>query len=135
MTPNEIDQVRLAQEPNERLFLYVQFAKTRIDLLQQYIANPKPGRSLFIHNTLEDYSKIIEAIDTVSDDALLRKVNIDKGTIAVLNAEKDFLAALSKIQDGNPPDLDRYKFVLTQAIDTTSDSRELSMEDSKQSRR
>lgn len=131
LTPNEIDQIREAQEPNDRLALYAQFARVRIDLLQQYVAKPKPGRSLFIHNTLEDYSKIIEAIDTVSDDALKRKLNIDKGTIAVLNAEKDFLDALSKIQDSNPPDMDRYKFVLSQAIDTTSDSRELSMEDSK----
>lgn len=131
LTPNEVDQVRQAQEPNQRLQLYVEFAKVRIDLLQQYVANPKPGRSLFIHNTLEDYKNIIEAIDTVSDDALRRKLNIDKGTVEVMNAEKDFLATLNKIQDSNPPDLDRYKFVLTEAIDTTSDSRELSAEDAK----
>jgi hypothetical protein len=129
LTPNEIDQVREAQEPNERLTLYIQFAKTRIDLLQQYLAKQKTGRSLFIHNTLEDYSKIIEAIDSVSDDALRRKLNIDKGSDGVVNAEKDFLAALNKMQDSHPPDLERYKFVLDQAIDTTTDSRDLCLED------
>lgn len=129
LTPDEADQVREAQEPNERLTLYVQFARQRMDLLQQYLAKEKPGRSLFIHNTLEDYSRIIEAIDAVSDDALRHKRPIDKGMIAVLNAEKAFLDQLNKIEASEPKDLERYQFVLTQAIDTTSDSRQLSLED------
>lgn len=131
LTPDEIDQVREAQEPNARLALYVHFAKERIDLLQQYVAKDKPGRSIFIHNTLEDYSQIIDAIDTVSDDALKRHAALDTGTMAVLNAEKEFLAALGKIQSSEPHDLERYRFVLQQAIDATSDSRETAMEDSK----
>lgn len=129
LTPDEVDQVREAQEPNDRLLLYVQFARQRMDLLQQYLAKEKPGRSVFIHNTLEDYSQIIEAIDSVSDDALLHHRPIDKGMTAVMSAEKDFLAQLNKIQESEPKDFDRYKFVLTQAIDTTSDSRDLAMQD------
>jgi hypothetical protein len=130
LTPDEADQIREAQDPNDRLLLYVRFAKQRMDLLQQYLSKEKAGRSIFIHNTLEDYTHIVEAIDTVSDDALLHKKPIDKGMIAVLSAEKDFLDQLNKVQDSEPKDLDRYKFVLTQAIDTTSDSRELGLEDS-----
>lgn len=130
LTPDEADQIREAQDPNDRLLLYVRFAKQRMDLLQQYLAKEKPGRSIFIHNTLEDYSNIIEAIDTVSDDALRHKRPIDKGMVAVLAAEKDFLDQLNKIQSSEPKDFDRYKFVLTQAIDTTTDSRELGLEDS-----
>lgn len=131
LTPDEIDQVRQTQEPNARLALYVHFAKQRIDLLEQYLAKDKPGRSIFIHNTLEDYSQIIDAIDNVSDDALKRHAALDLGTVAVLNAEKDFLATLGKIQASPPRDFERYKFVLQQAIDTTSDSRDVAMEDSK----
>ena len=130
LTPDEADQIREAQEANDRLLLYVRFARQRMDLLQQYLAKEKPGRSIFIHNTLEDYSQIIDAIDTVSDDALRHKRPIDKGMVAVLSAEKDFLDQLNKIQDSEPKDFDRYKFVLTQAIDATTDSRELGMQDS-----
>lgn len=129
LTPNEVEQVREAQDPDDRLLLYVHFAKQRMDLLQQYLANAKPGRSVFIHNTLEDYSKIIEAIDTVSDDALRHNRPIDKGTQAVLDAEKEFLAQLNKIQESQPKDFDRYQFVLQTAIDTTSDSRDLGLQD------
>jgi hypothetical protein len=131
LTSNEADQVRETQEPDQRLQLYVHFARQRMDLIEQYLAKEKPGRSIFIHNALEDYDKIIEAIDSVADDALRHKWPIDKGMVAVIGAEKDFLARLNKIQDTEPKDLDRYKFVLSEAIDATSDSEQLSMEDSK----
>jgi len=131
LTPNEVDQVREAQEPNDRLLLYVHFAAERVDLIEQYLAKEKPGRSIFVHNTLEDYSKIIEAIDSVSDDALRHNRPLDKGMLAVVNAEKDFLEKLNKIEDNEPKDLERYKFVLEEAIDTTKDSRELSLEDAR----
>jgi hypothetical protein len=131
LTPNEVAQVREAQDPNDRLLLYVHFARQRMDLVQHYLANDKPGRSIFIHNTLEDYSNIIDAIDSVSDDALRRSRPLDKASPAVADAEKEFVTALQKIEDSEPRDLDRYKFVLEDAINTTSDSRELTMEDVK----
>ena len=130
LSPNEVEQIRQAQDPNDRLLLYIHFAKQRMDLVQQYLAKDKPGRSLFIHNSIEDYNKIIEAVDSVADDALKHNRPIDKGMIAVLNAEKEFLAQLNKIEESAPRDLERYKFVLAQAIDTTHDSQELSLEDS-----
>jgi hypothetical protein len=131
LTSNEIEQVREAQDPNDRLLLYVHFARQRMDLIDQYLAKEKAGRSIFIHNALEDYTKIIEAIDSVSDDALRHNRPTDKGMVAVIAAEKDFLAQLNKIQDSEPKDFERYKFVLGEAIDTTSDSEQLSLEDSK----
>src|SRR4051794_14480794 len=102
LTSNEVEQIRQAQEPNERLLLYVHFAKQRMDVVQQYLAKDKPGRSIFVHNGLEDYNKIIEAIDAVSDDALKHNHPIDKGMVAVLNAEKEFLDQLNKIHDSEP---------------------------------
>jgi len=124
-----VEQIREVQDPNERLTLYVKFARQRMDLIRQVLAKDKPGRSVFIHNYLDDYTKIIEAIDSVSDDALRHNKNIDQGSIAVLNAEHEFLTQLNKIQDSEPKDLDRYKFLLSEAIDTTSDSQELGKED------
>jgi hypothetical protein len=129
LTPNEVEQVRLAQDPNDRLLLYIHFAKQRLDVANNYLAKDKPGRSIFIHNALEDYNKIIEAIDSVSDDALRDNKPIQKGMLAVVAAEKDFLAQLSKIDEEPPRDYDRYKFVLQEAMDATRDSRELSEAD------
>jgi hypothetical protein len=131
LTADEIDQVRLAQEPNDRLKLYSTFARQRVDMITQMVAKEKPGRSAFIHSTLEDYTRIIEAIDTVTDDALRRSGTVDLtiGMKAVADAEKEMLAALQKIEEAEPSDLARYKFVLTNAIEATEDSLELASED------
>lgn len=129
LTANEVDQIRLVQEPNERLKLYLTFAQQRVQLIGQAIAQQKPGRSKFVHDLLEDYVRIVEAIDTVSDDALRRKVDISLSTKAVADVTKELAAQLEKVRDSAPPDLARYEFALDQAIEATQDSSELATED------
>jgi len=132
LTVDEADQIRQAQETNLRLKLYTDFARVRVKLLEQLVAQQKAGRSKLIHDTLEDYTKIIEAIDTVADDALKRGMIVEEGMKIVADAEKTMLAALEKLDESEPADVQRYQFALTTAIDTTRDSLELSLEDLKQ---
>jgi hypothetical protein len=129
LTADEVDRIREAQEPNERLKLYIEFARQRLAVTQQYLSKEKPGRSALIHDALDDYTHIIESIDTVADDALVRKLPVDIGMKLVATAEAEMLTTLQKIEDAAPKDLSRFEFVLKSAIDTTSDSKELSEED------
>jgi hypothetical protein len=129
LTADEADQVRLAQLPNDRLKLYVHFARQRLDLLQRMFSSQKPGRSALIHDTLEDYSQIIEAIDVVTDDGLKRKVEVNLGVAEVVHAEREMLPILKKFLESQPKDISRYEFSLKLAIETTSDSLDLAQQD------
>lgn len=126
LTADEASQIRLAQDPNERFKVYLTFARQRLDLLQQALAKEKAGRSALIHELIEDYTRIIEAIDNVAENALRKKQPIDVGMKEVSTLEKEFLAALEKVRDSEPSDLQRYALVLEDAILTTKDSIEMS---------
>jgi hypothetical protein len=129
LTPDEADQLREVQEPNARLGLYSKWALLRLDEIEQMIASNKAGRSAFIHDLLEDYGHIIDAMDAVADDALRRKISIDAGVTAVTTSEKDMVTRLQKIREAKPKDLARYEFALNDAIDSTQDSLELNQAD------
>src|SRR5580658_3748532 len=129
LTSDEVEKVREAQEPNERLKLYVLFARQRLDQLQRLLQKDKKGRSPLVRELLEDYTNIIDALDTVSDDALKRGADSSLGANAVREAEHKFLTQLQTIKDRPPADLDMYNSALTEALAATSDSLDLSQED------
>ena len=131
LTPDEVERIREAQEPNLRLTLYTNYAKLRLDLLKQLFAKEKPGRSILIYNQLDQYTKIIEAIDIVADDALRRKLDLTLGITEVAKAQEKMLAELQKFSASEPKDISRYDFVLKNAIEVTQDSLEISKTDLK----
>lgn len=127
-TADEADQIRLAQEPNMRIGLYLKFARQRADLLENLFAQNKTGRSSTIHTQLEQLTELMETLDVVIDDALKHQKELT-ALPDVAKTARALQSKLEKFRDANPTDLARYKFALDTAIDTLSDSAELAEED------
>jgi peptidoglycan hydrolase CwlO-like protein len=93
------------------------------------MAKDKSGRATMIHDALDDYAKILDAVDTVTDQALGRKYEVQTGLNTLAHEERGMLQVLKQIRDSKPKDLDRYDFVLKTAIDSTNDSLDLAEQD------
>ncbi|MDA1313576.1 MAG: hypothetical protein O2968_09600 [Acidobacteria bacterium] len=129
LTPHEADLIRVAQEPNERIEQYMHFARLRLELVRQTLLKEDAARSKLIHQNLEEYGRIIEAVDLVIDDAAADKIDLTKGLGLLAEQEKEFLAVLEKIQEAPADDSWAYEFVLEDSIEITRDSMELATED------
>ena len=127
LTEHEVDLIREAQAPELRIPAYLEFAALRIELVRQLMLKEEAGRGGKIHRNLDEYGRILEAIDMVVDDALVRDLELDEELLVapMIERERGFLAALEKIQEAEPDDLWRFEFVLEDAIEITQDSIEM----------
>lgn len=131
LTPDEIEQLRLVQEPGPRLQLYLKFARQRVDMLEQLFAKRQTGRSGLIHDTLEQVTQIIEAIDMNIDDAIRRQKPLES-LDSLVSGQKELLAKLETMAEREEPDRARYQFALDTALETLRDSIELNEQDLKE---
>lgn len=129
LTTDEVEQVRLTQEPNARLMLYNKFAEARILQIEDLLKTGKTGRSVLIHDLLEDLVDILDTIDVVADDALLNNMDISQGMEDVVKRHTVIAESLKKIEAMELKDRGRYQFQLQMAIDTVEDALELAQED------
>ena len=129
LTDYEVDVLREKQGFGQRVEAYIKFAALRLELIEQLLAAEEPGRGAKVHRSLEEYSSIIEAVDDVIDDALIRNRQMDGALGGLLAAEARFASRLSAIAAEPPDDAWRYEFMLEDAISITKDSMELLAED------
>lgn len=124
LSPLEIEQMREAQEPEQRLKLYNMFAHARMDAIDKEFADTSAkatnGRGERVHDLLYEYQRIIDAIGDLVDEAQAKRSLIRKGLDPVVRAEPEFLKRLQTIEEKNPPDKEAYRFALTEAIDSTT---------------
>jgi hypothetical protein len=123
LEPAEIDQLRdTAVEPENRLKLYVKFARARLDTLDQArAAAPSPGRGKKTHDAIEDFLSVYDELNDNIDNFVGRDDDIRKPLKDIIAGDTEFQSRLRAIRDAahvKPEEYQQYEYVLTNTIET-----------------
>ena len=123
LNPKEIDELRdAAQQPAVRMKLYVDFARARLVALEQMRADPNvKDRAQQTHDKLENFLAVYDELNDNIDTFVERKEDLRKPLKMVIEADTEFqakLRALESSRESSPSEVERYRFVLANVIDT-----------------
>jgi hypothetical protein len=128
-TQPEIDQIRDASwEPQQRLSLYVKFARARLVALEQMRSDPKTkDRPRQTHDKLDDFLLIYDELNDNIATYVDRKNDIRKPLKMIIDADTEFQAKVLALRDAagvSAEEAKQYEFALTEALDTLDSSAE-----------
>jgi hypothetical protein len=126
-TQPEIDQIRnTSWEPEQRLALYVKFARARLVGLEQMRSDHKTkDRAQQTHDRLDDFLLIYDELNDNIDTYVDRKNDIRKPLKVIIDADTEFDAKLRALRDApgvRAEEAKQYEFALNNALDTIDSS-------------
>ena len=119
----EIDKLRdSAQLPDVRLKLYVDFARARLEKLQQIRNDAKSeNRESQTRDALQEFLDVYDELDENVDTFADRKDDLRKALKPVIEADTEFGAKLRAFRASlasTPKEAESYAFLLGSSIDT-----------------
>lgn len=129
LNPLEINQLRdTALEPDQRLKLFVQFARVRMTALEQTLNDSKiaaADRPAQIHDRLQDFLGVYDEMNDNIDTYVDRKNDIRKPLKLIIEADTEFQAKMKAVQDAiSKENTKPYEFVLSTLVETLNSSAE-----------
>jgi hypothetical protein len=123
----EINQLRdTAQEPLERLKLYVEFARARLLALDKTRSDPKvTDRGEETHDRLQDFLDVFDELNDNVDTFADRKEDLRKALKVVIEGDNEFQSKLLALRDAagtTAQETKAYDFLLRSAIETVDSS-------------
>ncbi len=121
LTREEVDAVRDAQEPEKRIPLYLEIADMRLGAMRAALGSAKSNAGRAVQKSLEQYTQILEAIETTMADARERRSPFPKAMELLkirLPESQQFLESLDN--DASPIYAD-YQFTLEESIAVTEE--------------
>jgi hypothetical protein len=131
LNQKEIDDLReVAQEPDKRLKMMVQFARARLATIEQLRGDPRfaADRGPRVHDLLEDFTKLVDEIGDNIDDYADRKADLRKPLKTVIEGDTEFQLKLRALKEQGPGaggkarETEDYSFVLQSAMDGVNNS-------------
>jgi ABC-type transporter Mla subunit MlaD len=121
LTEPEIEKVRdAAQEPEQRLKLYVEFARARLEHLQQVHADSKAtDREAQTRDALQDFLDVYDELNTNVDTFADRGDDLRKAIKPVIEADTEFGARLRAFKSslGGTKEAHDDDFLIGSALD------------------
>lgn len=128
LSPLEVDKIRdAAQDPEVRLKLYVEFARTRLDKLQQARSDAKlsaQDKEQQTHDALQDFSDIYDELQENVDTFADRGNDLRKALKPVIEADTEFGAKLRAFKSSianSPEEMGKYEFLANTALSSVDD--------------
>ncbi len=123
----EVDKLRdAAQTPDVRLKLYIDFARTRLDRLQQAKADTKAAdRDQQMQDALQDFIDIYDELDDNVDTFADQDDDLRKALKPVIEADTEFgskLRAFKSSLASSREEFAKYDFLVGSALQAVDDS-------------
>jgi hypothetical protein len=124
LSDTEADKIRDANNPSDRIKLYVSFADDRLKKFQYELTRQtaERRRGEVLNGLLNGFSGCMDDAADQIDDAKQKQMDIHASLKLIESKGKEFLAQLQKLEEGNGPDFDSYKDTLEDAIQGTKDA-------------
>jgi hypothetical protein len=122
----EVDQLRdAAQDPETRLKLYVQFARARLDKLQQVYGDEKnPDRAGLTRAALQDFIDVYDELSVNVDTYADRGADLRKALKPVIEADTEFgskLRAFKSSLSSSRQEAEHYDFLVSSALEAVDE--------------
>jgi predicted nucleic acid-binding Zn-ribbon protein len=122
LNPVEIDKLRdAAQDPAIRIKLFIEFARDRLNALEQVRADPKvTDRAQQTHDMLQNFLDVYDELNDNIDTFVERKADLRKPLKSVLEADSEFGAKLRALKSSlktSASEAQKYEFLLNNAVD------------------
>ena len=124
LTDSEADRIREANNPSDRIKLYLSYADDRLKKFQYELTRttPERRRGEILNALLNAYSGCVDDGADQIADAKEKQVDIHASLKLLESKGKDFLDQLQKIDQAAGPEFESYKDNLEDAIQATKDA-------------
>ncbi len=121
----EEDRVREAQDPSERIVVYMDLLDLRLsrfDEARHQMVDPKYDQARFLHELLDEYVFLNDELKTWIEDHFDRNDDMRDGLKKLIERAPKQLLALREIQQQRDPFAASYADTLKDAIDQMADT-------------
>ncbi|HEY6465335.1 MAG TPA: hypothetical protein VIY69_05045 [Candidatus Acidoferrales bacterium] len=124
LTDDEADKIRDAQNPGDRIRLYMAFAQDRIDKFEYELNRPQHEAQYddILNNLMNGYVGCVDDAADQIDVAQEKQVDIRGPLKEMKDKDTAFLAKLEKFDEGSGSDFDAYRYTLEDAIEGTKEA-------------